>query len=413
MLNKPSKLDGRLVELKLNKPKLALIVKRALLLAGSSLVTLLVIVLVLIQTCRKMGIVDPAFRHENEVGMWLHDPETGFRNMPHFKGYCAGTVTLRTNLRGFRGTTETQPEPQPNTHRLIGMGDSVTWGIGVNETETFLARLGQSLKGPGQVEVLNAGVVGYSTWQEAVQFTTQILPLRPEVVFVNYCENDLIPTEDPFDLTQGLYLKYLQQQADEAATESERGLARDVAALVRAPRFKRAYDSASRELQDAAWELLVERPMRQMASAARENKVRLVYVFIPMVVDSKDWARRTATWQQVLTEEGAEWIDLTEMIHSRNPRMPEQKQRGRFDVRVPFLDAILRQRKMEAWQDSELYLDIMHPTRRGHTLIAAELQKFLQGEALSSGVKFHRIDTATRSSGRPMTMRPLANPGDT
>ena len=399
--------------MKLKKQTLGLIAKRALFVLGSSLLTLAAVALALVYACHKMGIVDPAFRHENEVGMWLHDPDTGFRNTPRFNGVCAGTVTLRTNLRGFRGTTETQTEPQPHTRRLVGMGDSVTWGIGVNEPETFLSRLGQSLKGPGQFEVLNAGVVGYSTWQEAVQFKQQILPLHPEVVFVNYCENDLIPTEDPFNLTRGLYLKYLQQQADAAATEGRRDLAHDVAALVKAPRFKRAYDSASPELQDAAWELLVEKPMRQMASAARENNVRLVYVFIPMVVDSKDWARRTARWQQVLTEEGAEWIDLTEMIHAQNPRMPEQKPRGRFDVRVPLLDPILRQRQIEAWQDTELYLDIMHPTRRGHTLIAAELQKFLQGEALGNGVKFHRIDDASRSPGRPITMRSLAYPGHT
>lgn len=42
-------------------------------------------------------------------------------------------------------------------------------------------------------------------------FQKYIIPLRPDIVLVNCCENDLLPTEDPFDNIRGIYVQYLNQ----------------------------------------------------------------------------------------------------------------------------------------------------------------------------------------------------------
>ncbi len=63
--------------------------------------------------------------------------------------------------------------------------------------------------------------------------------------------------------------------------------------------------------------------------------------------------------------------------------------------RVRVLDNILRQRKIEQLQEREIFIDVMHPTRREHRVIAGELHQFLMDAPPSPGVRIHR----TRRSG--------------
>lgn len=326
--------------------------------------------------------------------MWQPDWQIGFRNAANYRGYCFGTILLETNDRGFRGVKKVTPTPPTGTRRLVGIGDSVTWGVGVNMQETYLHRLGQLLNSNGLWEVINAGVVGYSTWQESLFLEQYVLPLRPEVVIINYCDNDLIPTEDPFGLAQGLYLGYLQGLLHKAETEVERLQISRVMVLLQSPRFKPAYDAAPADLQDAAWELLVERPMRRMAAASRQADARLVYLIIPMAIESPEWKRRTLRWRTVLAEEGVEWLDLTAMVQDRQPRPPLSitLHQHQSPVQPAVLDRILRQRAIEKVQETGVFIDVMHPTRREHGIIAGELHRFLAGQPPSPGVEIHRRD---------------------
>ncbi|MCA9404619.1 MAG: hypothetical protein KC897_12600, partial [Candidatus Omnitrophica bacterium] len=78
--------------------------------------------------------------------------------------------------------------------RVICLGASPTFGWGVQQQETYaqdLERRLQSGSGSNRVEVINAGQIGYSSYQGVRYFQDVILPLRPDIITVSYVINDV------------------------------------------------------------------------------------------------------------------------------------------------------------------------------------------------------------------------------
>jgi lysophospholipase L1-like esterase len=94
---------------------------------------------------------------------------------------------FQTNAVGMRDREHTVAK---NGHRrIIGLGDSITEGFGVEEDETYLKVL--ESKYLAGVEVWNLGVVGYSTDQELEQLRQVIDVYHPDVVTLAFYFNDL------------------------------------------------------------------------------------------------------------------------------------------------------------------------------------------------------------------------------
>src|SRR5678815_4139427 len=110
------------------------------------------------------GAGNPLFwRHE--TGFYRHDPEIGWRLIPGAEGTFARpefSHQVRINSAGWRDR-ERSPEKPPGIFRIVVLGDSFTWGHGVEDEEIFTRRLEQKLSG---VEVLNMGLSGSSTDQQ-------------------------------------------------------------------------------------------------------------------------------------------------------------------------------------------------------------------------------------------------------
>jgi len=94
------------------------------------------------------------------------------------------------NSYGLRGP-EFQLQPDPATKRILLVGDSVTYGVWMPYTDTFGAVLSRQLEGKGRYEVINAGVSGFSTYNEARFLRDRLLPLQPGIVVLQLCLNDL------------------------------------------------------------------------------------------------------------------------------------------------------------------------------------------------------------------------------
>ena len=101
------------------------------------------------------------------------------------------------NSFGWRGP-EVTPDKPPGTFRILGLGDSFTYGAGVDVAETYLARLEQRLnaRGPGhpRVEVVNAGIPSFFPEAERLLLEHYGLPLEPDLVVVGFVANDVIDT---------------------------------------------------------------------------------------------------------------------------------------------------------------------------------------------------------------------------
>jgi lysophospholipase L1-like esterase len=135
--------------------------------------------------------------HRLDRGLIRYDAGLGWVAAPGWRGrhrHHDFDVGYTTNPFGFRGTFDGAMDP--GTGRRIGiLGDSFTFGLGVDDGETLADELGR--RAPPGTAVLNLAVPGYSTDQELLLAERLMTTLyRPtELVIVVYLANDVIDNE--------------------------------------------------------------------------------------------------------------------------------------------------------------------------------------------------------------------------
>lgn len=142
---------------------------------------------------------------------WMaYDPVNSWTNRADFQSEAVAALgsrfagSIRINALGLRGDEIAQIKAA-DTSRIVCMGDSGTFGLWVasgkwlapgselrfdNDYPRYLGALIQTKR--LHAEVINAGVVGYSSSHGVRQLMTQILDLDPDVLTVRYGFNDYI-----------------------------------------------------------------------------------------------------------------------------------------------------------------------------------------------------------------------------
>lgn len=129
----------------------------------------------------------PAHRAEDRTAL-LH------RFRPGVPAALRGQPTweVRLNSEGFRDE-ELPDEKDPGVLRVVCIGDSWTFGANVGPRDSFPrqleARLRQALPSR-RVEVLNLGVLGYSSHQGLRLLRERVLSLEPDFVTIGFAMND-------------------------------------------------------------------------------------------------------------------------------------------------------------------------------------------------------------------------------
>jgi lysophospholipase L1-like esterase len=118
---------------------------------------------------------------------------------------ATGDVLYEVNADGFRGPLRTAAKP-PGVFRVVVLGDSVAFGYGVAEADSFVRRMEALLSEAQPVEVLNFGVGGYNPYNEAAQFADLGVAYAPDLVLVAFCINDLNDPTLHFDAQTRLHL---------------------------------------------------------------------------------------------------------------------------------------------------------------------------------------------------------------
>jgi len=98
------------------------------------------------------------------------------------------------NHAGYRGPL--YPEEKPDSvRRVVAVGNSTAFGLGVKDADTYLRRLETMLNeiADRPVQVVNLAVPGYNTGQELEMLRARGLRFHPDLVILGYDHNDPKP----------------------------------------------------------------------------------------------------------------------------------------------------------------------------------------------------------------------------
>jgi lysophospholipase L1-like esterase len=294
-----------------------------------------------------------------------------------------GGVRKTINSLGLRGE-EVRPEKPPGTYRILGLGDSITFGVGVRDSDTFLrqlqARLNSNAPEGRRFEALNAGVQGYNTRDQAACLEFRWLELRPDLVLVFFYINDAyddtailnmgqeldVHAKKPSglarysrvaDMVQHKYRSYTQSKAMEAY-------------------YRQHYFSDARRFLANPERIRVDwqvsrTAIARMAQITRERNVKLGLVMFPEFYNLK---------------RGYPFVDIHALVREA---CAEEK--------IPFLDLLDTFRGRD---EATLWVHPTdhHPNETAHLLASGAIEKFVRE-------KFLEVAKPANSSGAAGNIR--------
>ncbi|MFA6292707.1 MAG: GDSL-type esterase/lipase family protein [Victivallales bacterium] len=157
------------------------------------------------------------FPQQDSMRWFVSDPDYGYLNRKSFSQDYVYSKTgflmrVRTNSLGHRG-----PEPDKailgdkDATRILLIGDSFTFGYGVENEDHFGTLLEQKLRDKGRkCTVLNSGVAGWGSLQALNYARDHFEQFRPDIVIYTFCGND---ADDDIRFT-----------SDKSLTDREKGL---------------------------------------------------------------------------------------------------------------------------------------------------------------------------------------------
>jgi len=109
--------------------------------------------------------------------------------------FSSGSFRVEVNSLGFRGPEIQVPKPL-GTFRIFALGESSTfgWKGARSHEEAWPALLEAKLRAahPGRpIEIVNAGVPGYTSIEQRINFMLRISRLQPDAVLIYHGNNDL------------------------------------------------------------------------------------------------------------------------------------------------------------------------------------------------------------------------------
>lgn len=114
---------------------------------------------------------------------------------------------IELNDAGFRDRDRTVAKPAGTT-RTLCLGDSYTWGWGLDADVAYPRRLEDLLAARGlRAEVINTGVPGYNTYMKVESLRARSVAFGPDVVIMQHTINDLLLPEFVYEYPDVLSLK--------------------------------------------------------------------------------------------------------------------------------------------------------------------------------------------------------------
>lgn len=123
--------------------------------------------------------------HTDDYAFYRYHARLGWANQPLASGILSReefSIRVENNALGMRDKPRDSASQNP---RIAVLGDSFTWGFGVEAHERFTDIVEDALQGHA-LEVWNFGVSGYAPVQYLLQLD-EIVPLKPVAVLLAFC----------------------------------------------------------------------------------------------------------------------------------------------------------------------------------------------------------------------------------
>jgi len=136
------------------------------------------------------------------VVRFVEDSYMRFKTRPssRFTGLSASRefdIDFKHNSLGFRDVEHSIEKPD-GVFRILGLGDSFTYGAGVLFEDTYLYKLEKLLNARSgdhpRVEIIKAGIPRFYPETERLLLEHYGLKFRPDLVIIGFVRNDLIDT---------------------------------------------------------------------------------------------------------------------------------------------------------------------------------------------------------------------------
>jgi lysophospholipase L1-like esterase len=204
----------------------------------------------------------------------VREEPIGYRFPPNLEDRFWG-AQVSFNTLGMRDR-EVDVEPAADEFRILVMGDSWPFGLGVDDEHTVPRlledRLNETLGGDLRFRTLNMGIPSYNTEQELIRLEELGLRLQPRLVLLVFAVNDIEPKTWVLDKRRGLVVNAAQ-----------RSYAASLLTILQR-RIRRAVGTGSKptasdpfEAGNPRW-MAVENPMLSIREICRERGIPFVLI---------------------------------------------------------------------------------------------------------------------------------------
>ena len=332
-----------------------------------------------------------------ELGLplWSHDAKLHYRHRPGITRTLARAgrpnEVISINRHGHHDTDYPVEKP-PGEFRALMIGDSITMGDQLPYRETFSAQLEDLLaEGTGasaSIQVINAGVHGYATYQE-LHVLQESMRFGPDFVAVGFCMNDLT---DPSVMKRGFDGQAVDYHSVTPTSNSIQGYVLNDTGIGRLAqtilaRGRTKSDERRSELDDvrhvaaniddpevAKALSYVLKDLEAMYETGRSQDVPVVLMIFPFTFQLLDEGSREP--QRLLREHakarGVPVLDFTDTFAKLvydDPELLDLLQRKGYEA-----DQI---EQIFGWRMREYFFDSDHLTANGHTVVARALRDHL------------------------------------
>ncbi len=177
-------------------------------------------------------------------------------------------------------------EKEPSTFRILILGDSFSWGWGVNRDQVYAERLRRwlpKLESDYRFEVVNWSRPGWNTWEEWLSIRDQLADWRPDLVILGYVFNDAEPTNlrererGRVDL-----VRRIPRSGIGSLLYTHSRVARRLWNAVENRRMRRTLTAYYHGLYETSGWIQTQRGLRRLRGAAAELGIPLLVVIFPI-----------------------------------------------------------------------------------------------------------------------------------